>query len=160
MRIFLSALVATVLLAGAGWADEAENKGKWWKNNPVAVDEMVERTEDLITRNLVPMAKRNSSWRCRFKDTFMCDAKGCEKGVKSPSGPMWVDIDFNKNIYSRCDQQGCTHHTMKYLSGGLFTVIQASSGMLKSYNDGQSFVDIATLGVGAFLNYGSCAPSS
>lgn len=106
---------------------------------------------DLLTRG---MADRSSGWICQPDKTIRCSVEGCEETTPS----IMLVLDFSKKKYSRCDSEGCSDFMMNYSKGGVFTLVDLTGRgvFLKASNDGSSFIDVATIGLGSIQNFGIC----
>lgn len=102
-----------------------------------------------------PMYDRADQWRCSPTTARMCSSEGCRDSAPS----IWVDLDFTKRTYARCDKQGCDTRAATVSSGGVVTSVTLAGGtFLKSLNDGSEFIDVASSSTTAFINTGHCRP--
>lgn len=99
---------------------------------------------------------RASKWRCEAAAKFHCSTKGCEEGAIT----VWVNLDFPARRYERCDAKGCDEYQMTYSTAGIYTTVwpEGRSTLLKVLNDGNEFMEVASLGRGAFISFGRCTP--
>ena len=144
----IATAIAVVLIAGSiALSVSAEDS---------FADEM-ERTKKLAQ----PLAKRSLRWRCTPTVLHVCNATACEKlsGEKKLTSPVSVRLDFSENSYSRCDAKGCDSYPMEVLASGIFTTVALPGRpgiFLKALNDGSEYVEVASLHLGTYQNFGSC----
>jgi hypothetical protein len=69
-----------------------------------------------------------------------------------------VKLDFREKTYSRCDKKGCDDYAMAFGSSGIFTTAtpQLQGSFIKVVNDGSEYMEVATLMLEAYVNFGAC----
>ena len=115
-------------------------------------DEDIEALVDLFTKS---MPDRAAEWVCRPQRTFNCSIEGCKESDPS----IVLVLNFSNKKYSRCDFKGCSDFLMEYTKSGVYTIIELTGRgtFMKASNDGSSFVDVASSGVGVIQNFGECS---
>lgn len=115
----------------------------------------------------VPLYERSNRWRCDVKSKFLCFDHICrrfsvaddvgEDGEKNTL--YWMELDFSKHTYARCDQNGCDLKEVGTSIAGAFTLIEPGDGaFMKIANGDGDFVDVATMGTGVATSFGVCVP--
>jgi len=92
---------------------------------------------------------------CTISEKLLCNpGEGCA-AIKNS---IVVRIDFDKQVYSRCDAKGCDDYIGQFSKSGVFINIgMPDKGMLaKLSSDGSSFLEVVTLMTATFVSYGSC----
>jgi len=97
-----------------------------------------------------------TTWKCTPARMVECNITGCEE--RTPT--TWFELDERRKAYRRCDAKGCDAYTADVHLSGMFTIyeLRGRATMLKMSSDLRQFIDVATSGVSAFVNTGSCAP--
>jgi hypothetical protein len=114
------------------------------------LDEAFKRTLELYDKG---MHHFSTYWRCTPSTHFVCDASHC----KNAQPIIWIELDFSKKQYRRCDQKGCDSYAMESSTAGIFTSVFINIGTLfKARNDGSDFVEVATLGTTTYNYFGKC----
>ncbi len=94
--------------------------------------------------------------KCEISEKHFCEPrKDC---VAIPSN-VWNKVDLSKNTYSRCDKKGCDDYQIVVSRSGVYlNIVLADRGgiIAKMAQDGSSFVEVATLGMGVYTSFGSC----
>ena len=108
--------------------------------------------QDLLSR---PLASRGLTWRCDAQAQIACTPRQCERAA-APS--IWLELDFGRQRYARCDAQGCTVRQVSYGVSGAFTTAGSGDFMLRVANDGSYFADAAGVGPVIMNTFGSCRP--
>ena len=88
---------------------------------------------------------------------YVCDITGCEETV--PAVFNLIGGDNNNSTLSRCDRNPCGTYPAKIDTLGTYKYIQPGPGILfiMEHNTTEKrYVEIVTLGVGAFTTYGYC----
>ena len=85
-----------------------------------------------------------------------CSVVGCEE--RKPT--VWLLIDRDRETYSRCDAKGRDPYGADVHQSGIFTIYELRGGatFLKMSDVFRRFIDVATSGVSAFVNSGTCEP--
>jgi hypothetical protein len=108
---------------------------------------------------VAPMVSRPAAadvWRCSPSRALVCDAQGCQQIVPS----TWLIVDFDQKQYQRCDKKGCDSYPMDARQSGIFVnVIFLPGALFKAAQDGSGYVEVATLWLQRFLQFGSCSRS-
>ena len=92
--------------------------------------------------------------RCDVKQKFLCNQTGCQ----STAPTIFSRIDTDQRTYSRCDQKGCDDYQAAISRSGDFMLIALPErGLLAkvSLSNG-GFLEVATLGLDAYVSYGQC----
>jgi len=131
-------LLATLLFSSFAFADESMKK--------------------LIDLSSKDMAQRAEEWLCQPTTMKTCSQKDCKDAQPS----IWTKINFKEKKYSRCDSKGCDSYEMVYSKSGIYTTIEipGSGAFLKSLNNGEDYIEVATIGVAAIQYFGACKPIS
>ena len=117
---------------------------------------------------LTPLSERATIWRCDTTKKMECDELGCRPNTGMKTW-MVIGVDavdgtedgFGK--YARCDAKGCDDHTAEVSEAGMFTtvgLVGRPGTFLKVRNDGKSFIDVAAIGIGIMLSFGTCTPAT
>jgi hypothetical protein len=66
-------------------------------------------------------------------------------------------VDFDRKTYSRCESKGCDDYQMVAIPSGIFVnVVYNPSSIFKATADGHQYVEVATLGLVTFSQFGTC----
>jgi len=66
-------------------------------------------------------------------------------------------LDFDRKTYSRCDNKGCDQYPMVAVPSGAFlNVVYNPSAIFKATADGSAYVEVATLGLVTYSQFGTC----
>lgn len=111
-----------------------------------------------------PMYERSARWICDVDSKFMCFEDVCRRFSvveENDDGSIllryWMELDFERHTYARCDQNGCNTEEVGTSSGAGFTLIEPGGGaFMKIANDNGEFVDVATMGTGLATSFGLC----
>lgn len=96
-----------------------------------------------------------SSLICQPQTKNMCTVDGCSK---SPLG-VWSLVDQSSGTYARCDRNGCDTYPAKFTSSGEFLSVEVPGrAMLARIGPTNSFLEVVTLGLGAYITHGTCSP--
>ena len=97
----------------------------------------------------------NAVTRCTIFEKMIC---GQGKTCESIKNEIVIQLEFEKQIYSRCDAKGCDNYKAQfYPSGEYINISVGERGVLaKLSRDGSSFVEAATIGNQILLSFGSC----
>ena len=93
-------------------------------------------------------------WKCTPQKMVECSVAGCEE--RKPT--VWILIDRDRETYSRCDAKSCDTYGADVHESGMFTIyeLRGRATFLKMSDLVRQFVDVATSGVSAFVNSGTC----
>lgn len=85
-----------------------------------------------------------------------CSVLGCDENIPG----VWFELDERGRGYKRCDQKGCDEYSAEVTASGMFTIyeLRGRATLLKMAKSTGMFVDVATSGVSAFVNSGTCQP--
>jgi hypothetical protein len=91
---------------------------------------------------------------CKSARSHVCTSDGCV--AQKPSS--WLEIDQPEGLYKRCDAKGCDAYAADITMSGAFLVVGliGRPTMMKVSGLDGTFVDVATMGTAAVLNFGSC----
>ena len=66
-------------------------------------------------------------------------------------------LDFDRKTYSRCDSKGCNQYPMLVAPAGAFvSAVYNPSAIFKATADGSEYVEVATLGLTTYSQWGRC----
>lgn len=108
-----------------------------------------------------PIARRGDMWGCYSQQSYSCSVSGCSTG----NATVVVFLDFRGTRYIRCTRKesgeivDCASEPATVGHGGIYTTVAPAGKLgssIKVVNDGSEFVDTATLGTGAYINFGTC----
>ena len=89
----------------------------------------------------------------------IADKNVCAEGKCRPiENNITVEIDWDKNTYSRCDSKGCSEYPASVTRSGEFLNVSLPQGgtMAKISISNSAFLEVATLGMIAFISNGIC----
>jgi hypothetical protein len=91
---------------------------------------------------------------CTIDQKYSCAPSGCEAAGISVHNVL----DLDRRTIARCDQKGCDEYPMNASRSGIFIVIDVPGrGMLAKLSaDGNSSVEVVTLGTSAVVSFGTC----
>lgn len=94
-----------------------------------------------------------AAWRCMPTKVFRCKQSQCNE----EKATIWIEIDFDKAEYRRCDQVGCSNFAFDFRPSGAFVTLIFSPGTLfKAMRDGSEFVEVVTYFTTTLNYFGSC----
>jgi len=113
-----------------------------------------------------PIFDRSAEWRCDVESKFLCFENKCrrfnvaqENDDRQVQLMYWMELNFDRYSYSRCDQNGCDSTEVGTSSGAGYTLIEPGGGaFMKIDNENGDFVDVATMGTGVTMSFGVCVP--
>lgn len=83
----------------------------------------------------------------------------CEVGKCEQANPtVYLILDRENEVYSRCDSKGCDTYPAQFGSSGLLTNIQSArpiGAMVKVLGDSE-YLEIATIGLASLISNGVC----
>ena len=93
------------------------------------------------------------TWRCDAAKLIVCNDGRCQE---APS-LVWLIVDFDRKTYSRCDSKSCDPYQMVAMPSGIFVyVVYHPGSIFKATADGRGYVDVATLGLATYSQFGTC----
>jgi hypothetical protein len=97
-----------------------------------------------------------SRWKCTAQKFVECIVAGCEE--RKPSA--WIILDDDRQTYSRCDSDRCDQYPADVHESDMFRIyeLRGRATFLKRSELFGQFIDVATSGVAAFVNSGTCEP--
>jgi hypothetical protein len=104
---------------------------------------------------LAPSAK--AELRCEINAKQVCNPDGC----RSVAPTVHNKLDGQHGLYSRCDANGCDDYPASITRSGAFANVEVPGrGVIAkvSLADG-AFLEVATLGLEAYVSYGACKPA-
>lgn len=119
-------------------------------------DEQLRRELKYVTSLMgAALQDRAPLWRCEISTKYVCTSVGC--ALVKPT--VWINLDFGRRVYERCDSKRCDAYDMTFTQSGIFTLVSPNQGtFLKAVNDGSEFVEVASLGVQTYNGFGQCIP--
>lgn len=99
-------------------------------------------------------AEQSDRWKCTPQRFAECSVDGCREAKPT----VWFEVDAGAATYKRCDTRGCDEYPAEVSRSGVFSVyeLRGRAAAIKVSDLGM-FVDVATAGVSAFVNSGTCS---
>jgi hypothetical protein len=97
--------------------------------------------------------------RCQPTSKVVCESGSC-KSIE-PTTFILLGERKGEKIYSRCDRNGCDHYEAQSSISGIYDNWQLSESrgvVFKRAVDNSEFIEVATLGLQAYLSWGACKP--
>ena len=96
-----------------------------------------------------------SDLRCTPLTRQICSTAGCRPGPPA----TYAKLSFERSSYSRCDSKGCDAYPARIVRSGAFVTVEVPGrAMLARLDEGNSFVEVVTLGLDTMISHGSCGP--
>lgn len=96
-----------------------------------------------------------SALTCHPQTKKLCSSEGCQGAPLS----VWSIIDQSSGTYARCDRNGCDTYPAKFTQSGEFLSIEVPGrAMLARVGPANTFLEVVTLGLGAYVTHGTCSP--
>ena len=101
-----------------------------------------------------PQAPPAPTWICKPDRKVYCDAASC----REVPPVTWSRFNMQSREYSRCDQAGCDTYpdALFHFEGAFATVTLPSNAMMMRLDEAMNYTEVAALGLGSFICYGSC----
>lgn len=90
---------------------------------------------------------------CTPKVKAVCGEAEC----RAVNPVTFARIDLQRSTYARCDGSGCDTYDARMTRSGVFTNIEVPErGLLAKVGDDGGFLEVASLGLDAYVSRGRC----
>ena len=102
--------------------------------------------------------QQSDHWKCEMSQQFACKEEGCNEILSSE----WLELDFIKKTYMRCNEEECNGYHMVFNRSGVFVVVALPKNgiTLKVSDQDGKFSEAASMAGLVINSFGICKPKT
>ncbi len=92
--------------------------------------------------------------KCAIDTQQVCSSNGCKANKSS----VWLELDFSKMTYKRCDSKGCDTYDFEGGAAGDFVIIRhkANNGSFFKMDQAGKFMEVSSAMLSSYVSFGTC----
>ena len=92
--------------------------------------------------------------KCAIETQQVCSPDGC----KVNRSTVWLELDFSKMVYKRCDSKGCDTYEFEGGAAGAFVSIRhkANNGSFFKMDQAGKFMEVSSAMLNSYVSFGTC----